>query len=322
MTVRFALDENSWAEFTASSGDLDAAVAALLDRLDTARERNEAVVKHPDFYETAVGVGALLYEILFSDTSPVRLERDICERLRLALDRIAQLDEGEMISYDATFGGCRRFAPGVAWAHGRREQGHAVAVLPLPRLGGTEGPTRVVVGSTAHTLYFVTTEDEHTAFFRDAISVEDMGHDLLQAIAHSAFPELVWVDGVWHELRAHRKCFFGPHRDTLVRHLAVLNDHGARLFHEHPGGSGVDKELDALGVDASPENGKARNHEPSKRDRTRTFQGRSHVFWWHTKMRWDEGRVHFLHQPSQEAPQPSEFGRIVIGIFVDHCVLP
>jgi hypothetical protein len=86
----------------------------------------------------------------------------------------------------------------------------------------------------------------------------------------------------------------------------------------------VDKRFQAAGVDASNENGNTRSHEPSKKDRTRTYRGKPEVFWWHTKIRFDAGRIHFLHVPNpdaRDADRPSH-GHIVIGICKDHCILP
>ena len=62
VTARFVLDESSWAAATgADSGVLSNAIQHLLERLDVARERNEGVVRHGDYYETALGDGVQLY---------------------------------------------------------------------------------------------------------------------------------------------------------------------------------------------------------------------------------------------------------------------
>ena len=87
MTVRFVLDESSWDAATgADASVLSNAIEQMLERLDTARERNEGVTKHPDFYETHLGDGVHLYSALFEPSCPVQLDRDLAERLRLALD--------------------------------------------------------------------------------------------------------------------------------------------------------------------------------------------------------------------------------------------
>ena len=66
MTPRFVLDESSWAAATgADMGVLSNAIEHLLERLDVARERNERVVRHADYYETDLGDGVKLYSALF-----------------------------------------------------------------------------------------------------------------------------------------------------------------------------------------------------------------------------------------------------------------
>ena len=70
MTARFVLDEWSWTEATEADPDaLSNAVYQLLERLDVARERNEGVVKHKEYYETGLGDGVQLYPIVASQNT-------------------------------------------------------------------------------------------------------------------------------------------------------------------------------------------------------------------------------------------------------------
>lgn len=230
--------------------------------------------------------------------------------------------DDDLDSYDVEVGGVERFAPAAAWAHRRLRDRQAVAVLPLSLDDELQGEKPVVVSDVELIVHFVTAEPHHLKFFRDVFGVEDVGPDEFAVIARSAFPDLRWVTGVWDGLRKHRDHFFGQNRETLVRHLAVLNDDGATLFYSHAGGQGIEQELGARGVDASTENGNARRHNPSIKDRTRHYEGRDHVFWWHTKIQWNLGRVHFVHVPARPDRSDPTHGHIVIGIFSDHCVLP
>ena len=50
--------------------------------------------------------------------------------------------------------------------------------------------------------------------------------------------------------------------------------------------------------------------------------GANKVFWWHVKQRPDVDRVHFLYEPSQAGSTELGKGRIVVGLFTDHCILP
>jgi hypothetical protein len=321
VTARFALEESSWQRLR-TPDDLHALLNGLVERLEAAQEREEGVAKHSDFYTTQVGSGPALFSALFEPDCPLLIERDLGERFRLQLDRAATFDDSELASYDATFCGTARLAPGAAWAHSRRGVSQAVAVLPLASEPELRGPLAVTVGGVERQVHFVTNEVEHRAFFRAAIVVEGGGHEELKFLAGSAFPDLEWLPTVWQELKVHKGSFFHENLPTTLTHLGALNDHGARIFHENPGGEDAAIHLGSLGVVASSENGKARKYKPSIDDRTRPYQGKACVFWWHTKIRYNDGRIHFLHVPAKAPESPSDHGRIVIGIMKNHCTLP
>ena len=181
------------------------------------------------------------------------------------------------------------------------------------------GP-RDVLGACAD---FVTEESEHVGFFRSVILWENADEAMFERLAQSAFPALEWADGVWRGLGHFSRPYIEV-RDELVRCLGGLGDHGAACFHEHNVDprrlSGV---LSArVGSETSDENGNTKSHKPSERDRTRRHPGINKVFWWHVKLRPHVDRIHFLYEsPSVSAPLP-EHGRIVIGLFKDHCILP
>ena len=76
MTARFVLDEWSWAAATGADAEvLSNAIHLLLERLDVARERNEGVVKHTDYYEATLGDGVQLYSALFEPDCPRLLHK-------------------------------------------------------------------------------------------------------------------------------------------------------------------------------------------------------------------------------------------------------
>ena len=324
MNARLVLDESSWATATATdAGVLSNAIEHLLERLDVARERNEGVVRHAGYHETDLGDDVRLFSVLFEPACRVQLDRDLAERLRLALDRAVEFDDSELDSYDAAFEGSVRFAPGVAWAHARCTRGSQVAVLPLPLGGVPRGRVSVTVADTTIDLFFVTEESEHVDFFRSVIVLENAGEGMFERLARSAFPALEWADGVWRGLGRFSRPYIEV-RDELVRYLGGLSDHGAACFHEHHADPRrLSRVLSArVGSQTSDENGRTKRDPPSRRDRTRRHRGIDKVFWWHVKLRPHVDRIHFLYEPpSVSAPWP-EHGRIVVGLFKDHCILP
>ena len=323
MKVRFVLDEASWVGTTRASpaGALTNAIERLLERLDVARGRGEGVVQHADYYETDLGDGVRLFSLLFESDCPVRLDRDLAHRLSLALDRTNDFDDSRLTEYDAACDGEVRFAPGLVWAHTSCREGRHVAVFPLPLGEVPVGQVPVTVADATLEIFFVAGESQHVGFFRSVIALENADEAKLERLARSAFPALDWADNVWRGL-GHLSRPYIEVRDKLVRCLGGLSDHGAACFHEFRADPRqLARALSAqVGTETSDENGATKGYSQSRRDRTRRHRGIEKVFWWHVKLRPHVDRIHFVYEPSP-GPRPRE-GRIVVGLFKKHCVLP
>ena len=325
MTARFVLDESSWAAATrVDTGVLSNAIQQLLERLDTARERNEGVARHPAYYETPLGDGVQLYSVLFEPSCPVQLDRDLAERLRFALDRANDFDDSGLVGCDAEFDGSVRFAPGAVWAHACCAQRRHVAVLPLPLGAVPRGRVPVSVAGATIEVYFVTNEFQHVEFFRSVIALERADEAMFERLSRSAFPALEWADDVWQGLGHFSRPYIDV-RDELIRYLGGLSDHGAACFHAHRASDPrhLPIVLSAqVGCKTSDENGRTKRHRPSKQDRTRRHRGTNKVFWWHVKLRPNVDRIYFLYEPAAASSTLTEPGRIVVGLFKSHCILP
>ena len=264
-----------------------------------ARERNECVVRHADYYETDLGGSVKLYSALFETDCRVQLDRDLTERLRLALDRVNEFDDSELVEYDAEFEGIVRFAPGAVWAHANCSSLRHVAVLPLPLGRVPHGQVPVTVARITTDVFFVTEESQHVGFFRAIVALENAGEAKFQNLARSAFPALEWADNVWHGLGAFSRPYLVI-RSQLVRYLGRLSDFGATCFHEHHTGDPrhLQRILSAtIGTDTSDENGYTKRNRRSEQDRTRSHQGKDKVFWWHVKIQPHVDRIYFLYEP-------------------------
>ena len=326
MTGRFVLDESSWAGATEANlvGGLADAIERLLERLDVARDRDEPVVKHENYYETDLGDGVRLYASLFDPLCPVRLDRDLTNRLITALDRANAFDDSQLTQYDADFRREVRFAPGLVWAHTSCREGHHVAVFPLPLGELPVGKVPVTVADATLEIFFVAGESQHVDFFRSVIALENADEAKFERLARSAFPALDWADNVWRGLGRLSRPYIEV-RDKLVRCLGGLSDHGAACFHEFRAGDPrqLASVLSAkVGAETSDENGATKQHPPSKRDRTRRHRGIDRVFWWHVKLQPNVDRIHFLCEPPSASLAGHSENHIVVGLFKDHCVLP
>ena len=325
MTFRFVLEESSWAN-AYNSDALTNAIDQFLERLDLARERNEHVVRQEGFYSVNLGGGVELHSALFeSTTCPLQLDHDRGQRLRLMLDRTGTFSDEELEHYDVEFDGKNQFAPEVAWAHAECHKNRNVAVLPLPLGDVPQGNVPVSVAGVECELHFVTRECHHVGFFRSAIQLENANEQEFERLARSAFPALKWADSVWSGLGDFSRPYIEV-RNELILCLGGLNDHGANCFHErHLDGdlSKLPSVLSArVGFKTSDENGRTKRFPPARRDRTRRHRGTDRVFWWHAKLKPNVDRVYFLYESPVARSAPNDHGRIVVGLFKHHCILP
>jgi hypothetical protein len=101
-----------------------------------------------------------------------------------------------------------------------------------------------------------------------------------------------------------------PYRELiepLTKHLSVLSDHGKRVFSES--WKDAPSKFGSHGINISDENGNTKSNSEARRERTRIFNGKEVVFWWHSKLEPDRDRIHF---------SPDDRDRLLVGIFCRH----
>ena len=327
--MRFVIDSLDWCFDGWTASRIEAALDLLLDRIEVARSRDEVVGYSSELFSRSVADGRTMWE-LFGQGHALRLSRDLQERLSAAFSSAPKWDDGE--DWPATFGleidGTSEDNPDVAWVHQKVLGGEATAVLGLAR----RGKRAVVCDSATCEIHWVTDDAEHVGFFRDAIDVERDTEETLESLAAHAFPNLVFLPGVWRGLRD----FVGGYtavRGEVRRYLAVFDDHGRWVFTAPPpalsrGDTSVgatsgspSKQLiadrfNALGVTVAPENPNVGQDSKCRAARERTIEGKVLYCEWHGKLQPHQNRVH-IH-----APVPASGGRVVIAIFHAHLVLP
>ena len=324
MRIRHVIDESGMRLIDGSLDTLGETIDAFLDRIDTARDRHEVVARSTELYDTVVMDGLVFHDLLYGNNSPLSVDINRLRRLRVAIDRLEFWTETDalhlMSDFDVSIDGHSFFAPSLAYAHACRSLPHTVGCIVFNG-AGRQGPVEVLVGEQAHVLHFIVDDSTHIQLFRDAVDLESMDESRFEDNATSAFPKLLWAEGVWRGLSSFQRPYL-EHRATLVKHLAALNDVAAEIFAglsaSHP--EQISGHFGAYGVDASDENGRTKRDNESIRDRTRRFQGRDHVFWWHTKLLRNTDRIHFMWRKNDTDPPGP--GEIIIGIFTDHCHLP
>ncbi len=154
-------------------------------------------------------------------------------------------------------------APSIAWAHEQMVQDkiNAVACIIFP-YGRQTGYFSVTVNGNTESHWFVADSQTYCNFFRWLITDTTKNPSEMEAFAHSAFPAVDFVPGVFNGIKNMSK----PYRELvkpLVSYLSVLSDQGKRIF------SGdwmiAPAEFGSRGVNISDENGNTKGKQGGKK---------------------------------------------------------
>lgn len=205
------------------------------------------------------------------------------------------------------------FAPSIAWALAQTLRKDMVACLSLdvfPR----RGPIKVASSELgAHEIHFVVDETTHVAFFRAVLYAKGTAKLAFMSRVASAYPGLVFREGIENGLAKFSLSISDSgFRKKLIHHLAVLNDHGRKIFDEEKENDQRMKRFENLGVRASPESPQGHRDKAAVERRTFPFGGQSLIFEWHTKLFPQKDRIYF----HDGIPESSH--RIIIGAFSKH----
>ena len=316
--MRAYLDEAGLRFHGAPSETLRDAIDDLVDVLDDVREFDDEVVLWSDAaYDAEVDDDTTFMDFLFT-TGDATLA-DARRRLMLAVNRLTSWEtpdwELDVPDHDVHLAGEKVWAPSLAQAVTAESALGPIAVLALST-AREPGPTTVVLTDQAAILHTVTAPTGRRAFVRTWLQARPPAPVDFPCWLDRAFPDLRWTDEAQNGLRTNSKYFFGDRFPTTVHHLGVLNDHAADVFVEQTQNDLRQKHLSALDVNASPESPNTRANRKAVEQRQVEWQGQTIAFWWHTKIRYDTGRIHFHHDASAPAP-----GRIVIGLCVEHLLV-
>jgi len=329
--MRFVLEESSWAWDGNDRVAYIERIEQLLDRLDVARERDEPYAASSELLRQQVLGTSELSDLLWNQDLPLNLPPEVSQRVAALFNSLAYWDdETNWPAIEMSINGRTVVSPSTALAHTKVTERFATACIPLP--GTFRGRCEVVVDGRSAQVHFVVDESSHREFFRDAFDVERPNEARLEELARHAYPDLLFLDGVWGELR-HFDGGYARVRDALHRLLAVLDDHGAWVFTDKTGRLSPndplrDKEFsksvtDQLiqqrfigwGFDVAPEKPNVRDDGVCRRARERVLGSRTLYCEWHYKF----GYVNRAHI---HPPVPESKGKVIVAIFRDHLPLP
>jgi hypothetical protein len=292
----------------------DAGVERQRLALDDISDVLDEVLAHADeellsagsIYDAEVRAGVPLYELLFDPACGGPSLRDARVRLAGQLQRVRSGDDAPEAPAPPTEPEARAPSLSLLRALAAAAGGAPVALLAF----ATAPPPPGAPGGGP--IWPVTRPADRPPFARAWLLAAPPRPAAFAPWLARAFPRLGWADGATKGLHQHAGCFFGDRFADTIRHLGVLSDHGAEIFSAEALPEAREGHLGALRVPASGESPKTRANAKARRQRTGAWRGEEVVFWWHTKIRPTEGRIHFHHDPE---PPP---GRIVIGKLCDH----
>lgn len=313
--IRLVIDDAAWAPDDVALDDLEDALHALADRILESTRRRERVGFYVDLWNLALVGRHTLSMLIHEGANPRGLGRDVRRRLARLFDELssATFDETALPALEVEIGGAHLLSPAAVLAWSAATERRAVGCI-TPPTSARSGRLRVGVDGDHQLVHFVSDEATHVALFRDAIRIENADEDGFAALASSAFPALVFVDGVFRGLRDLSRPY-RDRRDDLIHHFSVLSDHGAALFAlEH--NAKIEAEFMSRKITISRETRETILDGRCRRARERSHAGATFVFEWHTKIELHLDRIH-VHPGV-----PASGGKVMIGVIHRHLPLP
>lgn len=311
--MRFVIDETSWRFDGLAAGVFIEAIENMLDQLDDVQALGHSACYSDELFNNAVWQDKSFYELYAAD-SPFPIPKEIRERIATSFSRLSKWQEMSLPwppAFEIQIGETHKeLAPSVAWAHEQTTHNiaHAVACVVFST-GRATGSFIVAVGTRKTCLWFVADSHDYRNFFRWLIEETTHTPAEMENLAASAFPSLDFVERAFNGIKDMSNSYPVLVHD-LVHHLGMLSDHGKRIFRLpwiH-----VEPEFGALGVNISDENGKTKANSEARKERTIRINGADIIFWWHTKLKPHEDRIHI------NPDQIIRGGRLLVGIFCRH----
>lgn len=269
-----------------------AAIAKLLQRMRV--KDNVDVLVHPTVWEAAVGSDLKLFNALFESGN---VDDDVRELLYRELERLPQCRAGYSNSREFVEAQIAKSVP-------------CALVVSASRAG------RETLGkANAH---LVGTEAGLVGFYRDAATVGDFSERDFMFNARRAYPVLYFFEDLERQIGRFSKSYRAI-RPALIQALSDLNDHLPEILKVETEGGKIVRRFEAVSdFRISPESPNTHKKTAAMNKRMVTFSnvvidGTNHgavklLCEWHLKFSWNKDRIHYA----------AKYGRIFIGIFVDH----
>ncbi len=216
----------------------------------------------------------------------------------------------------------------VAWVHHSVRSGQRMGVFSLVR----SGPVQTITSQGSIDLFFVVDPFDHQLFWRDILRKSARGLDLLQEIAHKAYPNIYFVEGAISGVDNLAGGYL-PFRDAVQSCFEALSDHGAWIFTAPPPAltptepAGADSDAQpsrkiiedrfhGFGITAAPEHSDVYAKRACRAAREVVVGGATLYCEWHIKLEKHQNRIH-IHSPT-----PGSKNRVIVAVVNRHLPLP
>lgn len=329
----YVVNGTEWNFGAMLADEIQQTIEAFLAFVDDVAEAGERLAVGDDF-QTRPMHGDLALWDMFAEGSPAALPGELGREMSAWLGRVDYYPDDPdwpagaddvVVSID---GAAPINNPDVAWVHHKTR-------ASIPAASVTLAAARVSDTTTAQgtaPIHFVRDACSLKAFWREAIPLEGDNADSLRRHAASAYPDVLFVDGVLAGLDDLAGGYFAM-RERVQKAFSILNDWGAWAFTwpppaikpneapppdqaARPANQLIEQRFRALGLEVAPENPNVGNDRVCREARETAQGGRTLYCHWHIKLEPHRNRIH-LHQPVPESGE-----RIVVGMIAEHLPLP
>ncbi len=258
------------------------------------------------FWDTELQSGKSLASLVFDKFYTDGLTRDEVIRLQVIVSRSSQFDFAELVRNEDAL-----------------SNGHGKTKCETCDFGGllTNRDSEVFSDSEhwdARYHFPIKLKEELKKFYRGWIVSTSQPKNVFYEYAHVSFENLF----LHNTLNFNR---FNANYESLLKyvisHLSFLNDSIQDIFIEQNNQPNqITARANALAnIDISPENPSTHENTRAMAERDIVVSGEKVCCEWHTKLFWDEERIHFHPGLNQsEDVNKITHGRVIVGIFAKH----
>jgi hypothetical protein len=329
----FVVNSIEWNFDSYSISSIESLIEKFVEFVHLANESGEKIKINDDFQTMEMFHGRILCE-LFEGDADDKLSGELRQEIFAWLSRVEYyLDDPEwppgVDILEVTVGdGPRSINADVAWVHHSLRAKNPLACVTLFT------PSRLQTSSQygITDIHFINNFDSKRDFWQDMIIVCGDSISSLKRFSNKAYPNIYFYGDVIDQLENLKGGYLSFHRKVLkIFHAldkfgywaftapppALSPSEQESLLHGNdPSADIIEKRLNGLGVDASPEKPNVRNSSKCREAREVKLEDEILYCEWHIKIERHQNRIH-IHRPIKLTDD-----KIIVAIISEHLPLP